>query len=148
VQDAWDWHDAKTWLERDPRIDRALEAQRLREQATAMEASRRTQIWTSSWKGTTSTWAPICCDSFFREIVDRHRGIKQEVLMFVCAGAMWTLWKARNDVVFNKKTVATPAVLVYKTFSLVKTWIPLLKPKLKPLAEEMIQIATSSANNL
>ena len=68
--------------------------------------------------------------------------------MFVCAGAMWTLWKARNDVVFNKKTVATPVVLVYKTFSLVKTWIPLLKPKLNPLAEEMIQIATSSANNL
>jgi hypothetical protein len=58
--------------------------------------------------------------------------------MFVCVGVLWTLCKAHNDVVFNKKTVSTPALLVYKLISLVKTWIPLLKPKLKPLAEEMI----------
>ena len=58
--------------------------------------------------------------------------------MFVCAVAMWTLWKARNDVVFNKKMMSMPTVLVYKSISLVKTWIPLLKPKFKPLVEEMI----------
>ena len=83
-----------------------------------------------------------------REVVDRYRVVKQEVLMFVCAGAMWMLWKARNNVVFNKKTVSAPTILVYKSISLVKTWISLLKPKLKPLTEEMIQIATTSANNL
>ena len=41
--------------------------------------------------------------------------------MFVCAGTMWTLWKPCNDVVFNKKTLSMPVVMVYKSISLMKT---------------------------
>ena len=36
--------------------------------------------------------------------------------------------------VFNEKTLSSPVVLIYKVITLVKTWSPLLKPKLKPMA--------------
>jgi hypothetical protein len=92
--------------------------------------------------------SPICCDSFFRDIIERCRGKRREVTLFICAGAMWTIWKARNDVVFNKKTLSSPIVLVYRVISLVKTWTPLLKSKLKPLAEEMLQRVSANATSL
>jgi hypothetical protein len=70
------------------------------------------------------------------------------VTLFLCAGALWSIWKAHNDVVFNKKTLSSPMALIYKTITLVKTWSPLLKPKLKPLAEEMIQLVLANAASL
>jgi len=33
----------------------------------------------------------ICCDSLLRDIVERCRGKKQAVTLFVCAGTMWTM---------------------------------------------------------
>jgi hypothetical protein len=68
------------------------------------------------------------------------------VTLFLCAGALWTIWKASNDMVFNKKAVTSPVMIVYKTLMLVKSWRRLLKPKLKPLAEEMISLVASNAS--
>jgi hypothetical protein len=49
--------------------------------------------------------------------------------------------------VFNKKIVTSPVALIYKTLMLSKTWRPLLKPKLKPMAEEMInRISTNTVS--
>ena len=70
--------------------------------------------------------------------MEHRRGKRREVTLFICAGAMWTIFKARNDVVFNKKMLSSLVTLVYRMISLVKTWTPLLKPTLKPLAEEMV----------
>ena len=92
--------------------------------------------------------SPVSCDSFFQEIVDRCRGVKQGVTLFLCASALWTIWKARDDVVFNKKLISSPMVLIYKTITLVKTWSPLLKPKLKPLADEMILMVSASTASM
>lgn len=65
--------------------------------------------------------------------------------MFLCAGALWLIWKTRNDVVFNKKILSSLVALIYKTVLVVKTWSPLLKPKLKPVAEDMIQLLSVNA---
>ena len=66
--------------------------------------------------------------------------------MFLCVGALWTIWKVRNDVVFNKKTMTSPVAIIYKTLMVVKSWRPLLKPNLKPVANEMITLVASNAN--
>ena len=65
--------------------------------------------------------------------------------MFLCAGALRTIWKAHNDVVFNKKTMTSPVAIIYKTLMVVKSWRSLLKPNLKPVVNEMINLVASNA---
>lgn len=67
------------------------------------------------------------------------------VMMYICAGAMWSTWKSRNDAVFNKKVMATPKVIIHKMIALMKTWSPLLKPKMKPATDEMLHLLTANA---
>ena len=47
--------------------------------------------------------------------------------------------------VFNKKVLSSLVALVYKTLMLTKTWQPILKPKLKPMAEDMISLISAQA---
>ena len=50
-----------------------------------------------------------------------------------------------NEMVFNKKVLSLPVALVYKTLMLTKTWQPILKPKLKPMVENMISLILAHA---
>jgi hypothetical protein len=43
----------------------------------------------------------------------------------------WSLWKTRNDAVLNNKIIATILVVViHKILMLLRTWRPVLKPKM------------------
>ena len=59
-------------------------------------------------------------------------------------GALWTIWKTRNDVVFNK-VMSSPKAIIRKTLMLIKTWRPLVKAKLSPMADEMINVMAVNA---
>lgn len=74
--------------------------------------------------------SPTSCSEFLVEFVDRTRGKNQQVLIFVCAGALWTIWKTRNDVAINKKVLLSPMTIIHKTLMLIKSWRPMLKTKL------------------
>ena len=53
-------------------------------------------------------------------VLVKKKGLDRTNLLFVCAGAMWTLWKTRNDLVFNDKLISSPMVLMYKLVALLK----------------------------
>ena len=89
--------------------------------------------------------SPTSCSSLFLEVVENCWGKKKKITLFLCACALWSIWKSRDKVVFNKKVLSSPVVLVYKTLMLSKSWHPLLKPKLKPMAEGMINLLSANA---
>jgi hypothetical protein len=49
---------------------------------------------------------------------------------------------------FNKKVLPTPESLIHKMIMLIKAWSPLLKPKVKPIAEEMILAMSAGAESV
>jgi hypothetical protein len=46
----------------------------------------------------------------------------------------------------NKKVLTTPEVIIFKTLMVIKSWPPLLKAKLEPTAEEMLNLLTANAH--
>ncbi|CAN6227779.1 unnamed protein product [Urochloa humidicola] len=55
------------------------------------------------------------------------------------SGAMWALWKTRNNLVFNNKVIADPVAVVYKLMALWTQWKPLLKTEEIEKVEELIK---------
>ncbi|RLN12445.1 taxadien-5-alpha-ol O-acetyltransferase-like [Panicum miliaceum] len=53
-------------------------------------------------------------------------------------GAMWTIWKVRNDLIFNDKVLPAPEVTIYKMVSLLAHWQQLLSEKNRRQVEVMI----------
>jgi hypothetical protein len=47
---------------------------------------------------------------------------------------------------FNEKVLASPNAVIFRTLMLVKSWCPLLKPKLQPMADEMINLIAAGTS--
>jgi len=52
------------------------------------------------WPQSPSSFVTLLVD-----VLGSLKGVQRSVTFFVCAGALWTLWKTRNDVVFNGRVV-------------------------------------------
>jgi hypothetical protein len=67
-------------------------------------------------------------------VIGNLDGGLKSLTLFVCAGVMGTLWKTRNDVIFNGKVLASLKKIIHKINLLVKS----LKPKAHAIAETII----------
>ena len=62
--------------------------------------------------------APRSFGELLENLLLNRKGRVRHLYLFLCAGAMWTLWKSRNDLVFNAMIVPTLVVVVHKTIAL------------------------------
>ena len=60
--------------------------------------------------------------------------------LFLCAGALWAIWKTRNAMVFEDKHLKNPLELIHKTRAHLLNWKPLLKQRDRATLDELLQI--------
>jgi hypothetical protein len=58
--------------------------------------------------------------SFVEEFMFAGEDKRNGKLIFVFGAIFWTLWLNRNDLVFNKKIISSPNVLIFKFVSFYK----------------------------
>jgi hypothetical protein len=51
------------------------------------------------------------------------------IAFFLLAGVSWSLWKTRNDWVFNYHLIKTPKAIAYKVLGFLSQWKKMLKPE-------------------
>jgi hypothetical protein len=83
--------------------------------------------------------SPGCREDFF-EIFLQPGGRKNNyVWWYVAAALFWSLWLTRNERIFQHKVPFTPFQPIYKAYSLMLLWKPLLGSKKLPAVEASMQ---------
>ena len=83
--------------------------------------------------------APTTCAELAEILL--HRGASRfgALFLFLCAGALWAIWKTRNALVFDDKLMKNPAELVYKTKAFLLNWKPLLRQADRAKLDDLLQ---------
>ena len=51
---------------------------------------------------------------------------------------VWSLWKVRNDWVFNNTLIKSPKVIAYKAVGFLIQWMKMQKMKDRPMMEDIV----------
>ena len=62
------------------------------------------------------------------------------IFLFLCAGALWAIWKARNALVFEDKLMKNPTELIHKTRAHLLNWKTLLRQRDRASLDDLRQI--------
>ena len=95
-------------------------------------------LWTSLKETLYLSSVPRSSEELISDVLCDSKGRRRSNLLFVFAGAMWSLWKTRNDLVFNDKVIQTPEVVIRKTMSFLMLWKKLLAEKNVHQVEEVL----------
>jgi hypothetical protein len=57
---------------------------------------------------------------------------------FILASVGWSLWKTRNDWVFNNHLIKSPKTIAYKVLGFLSQWKKLLEPKEVMMMDDLI----------
>lgn len=93
------------------------------------QCSIATFLWTFIKETLNLEKVPRSCSELTEEMMSNMSNKTRKPFLFMCACAMWALWKTRNDMVFNNKIVASPMVVAHKTISFMTQWKTLIKDK-------------------
>jgi exonuclease III len=58
-------------------------------------------------------------------------------LLFILASVGWSLWKTRNDWIFNHHLIKSPKAIAYKVLGFLSQWKKMLKPKEVMIMEDL-----------
>ena len=78
---------------------------------------------------------PTSTDDLFGPWIHSFSKIDRNVVMFGCGAVLWSIWRTRNDKVFNGKMLADPSNAVFLCCFWLDTWAILQKKKEKRIVE-------------
>lgn len=59
--------------------------------------------------------------------------------LFILGSVVWSLWKTRNDWVFNNQLIKNPKSIAYKILGFLSQWKKLLKPMEMDKVDDLIK---------
>lgn len=72
---------------------------------------------------------PLGCDELCAFLKTGTSSKKRKLVLFICAGALWSLWKIRNAHVFDNKMVTSPTLVIHKMVAMLRQWAPMARQK-------------------
>lgn len=95
-------------------------------------------IWV--WVRVSLRWfeRPISVNNY-QEVMGIGEVVRDNKFAFIILAAVaWSLWKARNDWVFNNVLIKSPKAIAYRVVGFLIQWMKMQKEKDKPLMEDLI----------
>jgi len=95
-------------------------------------------IWV--WVRVSLRWfeRPISIQNFEDIMGINFGAVRDSSVFFILASVTWSLWKTRNNWVFNNNLIKSPKAIAYMVLGFLSQWKKLLKPKDRLKMEDVI----------